>query len=85
MHVHNVISGDLWIDMGTQRVGAHHGRDCSSSTERPSASGGKVTGRFETRRREVATVSGSAVGDVVTRSPGTSIGDARPEVLRSGG
>ena len=76
MHVHNVISGDLWIDMvGTQRVIAHTtGETASFKLHRASKreKRGKVTGEIRDKDgAKFATVSGSAVGEVyVTPEPG---------------
>ena len=76
MHVHNVISGDLWIDMvGTQRVVAHTtGETASFKLHRASKRErrGKVTGEIRDKDgAKFATVAGSAVGDVyVTPEPG---------------
>ena len=76
MHVHNVISGDLWIDMvGTQRVVAHTtGETASFKLHRASKRERGAARLREIRDKDgakFATVSGSAVGDVyVTPEPG---------------
>ena len=76
MHVHNVISGDLWIDMvGTQRIVAHTtGETASFKLHRASTRErrGTVTGEIRDQDgAKFATVAGRAVGDVyVTPEPG---------------
>ncbi|MDA9080346.1 OSBP family protein [Candidatus Dependentiae bacterium] len=76
LHLHNVISGDLWVDMvGKQRVVAHTtGETATFKLHRASKreKRGKVTGEIRDKDgAKCATVSGSSIGDVhIAPEPG---------------